>query len=148
MSRFINAGASDGFGAMAAVTLPIANKGKYDAAISQANARIVSAEADRRRIENAVRRDVEQAWLKLRTAALAHNLQATTHLPHAEITLQVTESGYTTGRVDLMALLDTVRELQMVHLEHVDSAAEIEVAWAELERAVGGPLPAAEVVHD
>ena len=60
----------------------------------------------------------------------------------------MTESGYTTGRVDLMALLDTVRELQMVHLEHVDSAAEIEVAWAELERAVGGPLPAAEVVHD
>ena len=148
VSRFINAGASDGFGAMAAVTLPIANKGKYDAAISQANARIVSAEADRRRIENVVRRDVEQAWLRLRTAALAHNLQATTHLPHAEITLQVTESGYTTGRVDLMALLDTVRELQMVHLEHVDSAAEIEVAWAELERAVGGPLPAAEVVHD
>jgi outer membrane protein TolC len=145
VSRFINAGDSDGFGAMAAVTLPIANKPKYDAAISEANARIVSAEADRRRVEDAIRRDVEQAWLRLRTAALSHDLQATTHLPHAEITLQVTESAYMTGRVDLMALLDTVRGLQMVHLEHVDSAAEIELEWADLERAVGGTMPATEV---
>ena len=145
VSRFINAGGSDGFGAMAAVTLPIANKPKYDAAISEANARIVSAEADRRRVDDAIRRDVEQAWLRLRTAALAHDLQATTHLPHAEITLQVTESAYMTGRVDLMALLDTVRGLQMVHLEHVDSAAEIELEWADLERAVGGTMPATEV---
>ncbi len=148
VSRFINAGGADGFGAMAIVTVPIANKPKYDAAISEASARIVSAEAERRRVEDAVRRDVEQAWLALRTAALEHDLQATTHLPHAEVTLQVTESAYATGRVDLLALLDTVRELLTVHLEHIDSAAAIEVAWADLERAVGGSLSPAEVFDD
>ena len=148
VSRFINAGGADGFGAMAVVTLPIANKPKYDAAISEAHARIAAAQADRRRIEDAIRRDVEQAWLRLRTAALSHGLQATTHLPHAEITLQVTESAYATGRVDLMTLLDTVGGLLTVHLEHVDSAAEIEQAWAELERAVGGAVPPTGVSND
>src|SRR5262245_27179813 len=91
VGRFINAGRSDGFGTMASVTVPIANKAKYDAGISEANARVASAEADRRRIEDAVRRDVEQSWLRVRTAKLRHDLQASTHLPQAEQAMQVTE---------------------------------------------------------
>jgi len=141
VGRFVNFDARDGFGAMASVTVPIANKGKYDAAVSQANARVDAAEADRRRIADAVRRDVEQAWLRVRTATLRHGLFVTTHLPQAEQAIQVTESAYAAGTVDLLALLDTLRGLEQVHLDHVDSAAEIEGAWADLERAVGGALP-------
>jgi len=55
----------------------------------------------------------------------------------------VTESAYAAGTVDLLALLDTLRGLEQVHLDHIDSATEIETAWADLERAVGGPLPEA-----
>src|SRR5262249_26348401 len=143
VGRFINAGRSDGFGTMASVTVPIANKAKYDAGISEANARVASAEADRRRIEDAVRRDVEQSWLRVRTAKLRHDLQASTHLPQAEQAMQVTESAYASGGVDLLALLDTLRAVEAVHLEHLDAGAEYEMAWADLERAVGEPLPIA-----
>jgi cobalt-zinc-cadmium efflux system outer membrane protein len=141
ISRFINAGASDGFGTMASVTVPIANKGKYDAGVSEANARLNVAVADQRRLEDGVRRDVEQAWLRLRTAALRHRLLANTHVPQAEQAIRVTEAAYAAGSVDLLALLDMLRALESVHVEHIDSAAELETAWADLERAVGGPLP-------
>src|SRR5262245_27486604 len=144
VGRFINAGASDGFGTMASMTIPIANKARYDAAISEANARIASSEADRRRIEDAVRRDVEQAWLRVRAAKLRHDLLVTTHVPQAEQAIQVTESAYAAGTVDLLALLDTLRALEAVHLEHIEAAAEYETAWADLERAVGEPLAQGE----
>ena len=143
VGRFFNFDARDGVGAIASMTLPIVNKQKYDAGVSQANARVATAEADRRRLADAVRRDVEQAWLRVRTAKLRHDLFVTTHLPQAEQAIQVTESAYVAGTVDLLALLDTLRGLEQVHLDHIDSAAEIETAWADLERAVGGPLPEA-----
>ncbi|MBY0280390.1 TolC family protein [Candidatus Binatia bacterium] len=43
VGRFVNYGASDGFGAMASVTLPFANLGKYDAGVAEARARLVGA---------------------------------------------------------------------------------------------------------
>ncbi len=141
VGRFVNYGARDGFGAMAAVTVPIANKPKYDAGVAEATARISSAEADRRRLEDGVRRDVAQAWLRVRTARLRHDLFASAHLPQAEQAMVVTEAAYAAGSVDLLSLLDTLRAVESVHLNHVDSAAEIEMAWADLERAVGAPLP-------
>src|SRR4030095_14555279 len=103
--RFINAGRSDGFGTMASMTLPIANKAKYDAGYSWANARINTAVADEPRLEDAVRRDVEQAWLRVRTAKLRHDLLVTTHLPQAEQAIRVTESAYAAGTVALLAPL-------------------------------------------
>jgi outer membrane protein, heavy metal efflux system len=147
VGRFINAGASDGFGTMASMTLPIANKAKYDAGVSEANARLNTAVADERRLADAVRRDVEQSWLRVRTAKLRHDLLVTTHLPQAEQAIQVTESAYAAGKVDLLALLDTLRALEAVHLEHIEAAAELESAWGDLERAVGEPLPAAAVAQ-
>ena len=109
---------------MASVTVPFAYEPKYDAGIAEATARIASAEADRRRLEDRVRRDVEQAWLRVRTAKLRHDLFASTHIPQAEQALTVTEAAYQSGGVDFLSLLDTLRAVERVHLEHVDSAAE------------------------
>jgi outer membrane protein TolC len=148
VGRFVNFEARDGVGAMASMTVPIVNKQKYDAGVSEANARVASAEADRRRLADAVRRDVEQAWLRVRTARLRHDLFVSTHLPQAEQAIQVTESAYAAGTVDLLALLDTLRGLEQVHLDHIDSATEIETAWADLERAVGAPLPEAGAAQE
>jgi outer membrane protein, heavy metal efflux system len=148
VGRFINAGRSDGFGTMASMTLPIANKAKYDAGVSEANARLNTAVADEHRLVDGVRRDVEQAWLRVRTAKLRHDLLVTTHLPQAEQAIQVTEASYASGRVDLLALLDMLRTLEAVHLEHVDAAAEFATAWADLERAVGEPLSAAAMAQE
>jgi cobalt-zinc-cadmium efflux system outer membrane protein len=141
VARFVNHDAPDGFGAMASVTLPILNRGRYEAAIAEANARLAATRADERHVEDRVRREVEQAYLSARTALLQHQLFAATHIPQAEQALRVTEGAYETGGAQFTELIDTLRGVQSVHLEHLAAAASFENAYAELERAVGRELP-------
>ncbi len=143
VGRFLNSGEPNGFGAMASMTVPLAWKGKYDAGVAEAKAKVLAAEADRRRTVDEIRRDVEQAYLRARTALVQHDLFGGTHVPHAEQALRVTEAAYVAGETDLGTMLETVRNVERVHLEHVTATADFEKAYADLERAVGAELPRA-----
>lgn len=140
VGRFINPGQRDGFGAMAAVSIPLAYKWKYDAGLAEARARLSSAQAELRRLQDRVQREVKQAHVRAQTALLQWKLFINTHIPQAEQSLRVAESAYQTGGVDWLALIDTARTLESVHVEHVQAAAEFEKAYADLERAVGQEL--------
>jgi outer membrane protein TolC len=144
VSRFLNEGQRDGFGAMVSVSIPIANRRKYDAAAAEARARLAAAEAARRRVADRVRLEVRQAWVRARTAAALHALAVGTHVPRAEQALRVAESGYEAGTVDFARLIESARAIEMVHLEHVEAAATFEKAFADLERAVGTTIPREE----
>jgi len=139
-SRFFNTGQHDGYGAMLAVSVPIVHKARYDAGVAEAEARLAAAQAERRRLEDRIRAEVTTAFLRLRTAGLQHELLATTHVPQAEQALHVTETAYESGSMDLLALLDSRRALEAVHLEHVQAGADLAKAAADLERAVGADL--------
>jgi outer membrane protein TolC len=128
VSRFRNTGASNGFGAMASMTLPLAWKSK-------------SVTAERRRAEDLVRRDVRQAFLRAKTAGILHALSTSTHLPHADQALRTAEAAYVAGTSDLTALLDTLRTVTQVQREHVEALATLARARADLERAIGSDLP-------
>lgn len=141
VSRFVNHDQPDGFGAMASVTLPFVQRGKVEAAVAEANARIAAARADRRALEDRIRRSIEDLLLRARTDVLQHDVFLDTHIPQAEQSLRVTEAAWVTGAVDLMAFLDTVRAIEQAHLEHVATQAEFETTWAEIERTVGRDLP-------
>jgi outer membrane protein TolC len=108
-SRFVNYGSRDGFGAFVSVTVPLVQKGRYDAAVSEAEARLAAARADRRRLEDGIRRDVTMAFLRARNALDRHALHVSTHIPQAEQALRVTEGGYQAGSVDFGTLTDTAR---------------------------------------
>ncbi|MCA1852250.1 MAG: TolC family protein, partial [Beggiatoa sp.] len=58
-----------------------------------------------------------------------------------EQTLQASQIGYQTGTLDFLSLIDSVRAIEQIHLEHLMAAANFELAWAALERAVGKELP-------
>lgn len=141
LGRFVNTDARDGFGAMVSMTLPIFNGAKYDAGIGEANARLRAAQAERQRVKDRVRREVEQAYLRAQTALLQYELFTKTHIPQAEQALRVTESGYQTGEVPFLDVIDTLRSIQSVHLDHVMAQAEFEKAYADLEQAAGVELP-------
>jgi outer membrane protein, heavy metal efflux system len=141
--RFINAHGGDGVGAMISLSIPIAYKYKYDAALAEADARLAAARTDRRRVEDALRRDVKQAFLRARTALEQYRLFTTTHIPQAEQALQATQMGYATGKTDFLSLIDSVRAIESVHVEHIQAAADFEKAYADLERAVGTTIPPA-----
>ncbi len=141
VGRFENAQGRDGFGAMASVTLPIAQPGKYDAGVSEAQARLSAQKAELRRAEDRIRREVAQAFVRAETALSQYELLTTTHVPQAEQALSVTESGYQTGAVDFLSLIDSLRQIEMVHTDHIEAQVEFERAYADLERAVGRELP-------
>lgn len=142
VARFQNPGARNGFGAIASISIPLAYKSKYDAGVAEASARLASAEAELRRLQDRVRREVTQAFVRARTALVQHDLFVTTHVPQSEQALRVTESAYQTGTVDFLTLIDSVRAIEAVHLEHIEAAGEFEKARADLERAVGSSLGA------
>ena len=141
VGRFLNPGQRDGFGAMAAVSIPLAYKWKYDAALDEARARLTAAQADLRRVQDRVRRDVQQAFLRAQSALLRRNLFVTTHIPQAEQSMRIAESGYESGSVDFLTLTDTARTLESLHVEHVNAEAELQKASADLDRAVGEEVP-------
>ena len=141
VGRFVNPGERDGFGAMASVTLPIFNRAKYGAAVEEARARLAMARSEERGAQDRIRREVEQAHLAARTALLQYDLFAGTHIPQAEQALRVTEGGYEAGAVPFTDMVDTLRSIQSVHLEHIAAQATFEKAYAELELAVGMELP-------
>jgi cobalt-zinc-cadmium efflux system outer membrane protein len=145
VSRFANYQNRDGFGAMASVSLPFAYKWKYDAEVDEARAGLAAAEAERRQVEDRVAREVRQAFLRARAALLQRELLITTHVPLAEQTLGASQIGYQTGKIDFLSLIDSLRAVESVHLEHVDAEAEFQKAFADLERAVGEPMEKGEM---
>jgi cobalt-zinc-cadmium efflux system outer membrane protein len=141
VGRFVNYQRNDGFGAMAQVNVPLVYGAKYDAAVSEAGAKLVAAEAELRRRQDRVRREVAQAYVRVRTAALQHDLARATHVPQAEQALHVTEAAYQAGTTDFVSLLDALRNIETIHLQHAAAMAELGKATADLERAIGGELP-------
>lgn len=141
VGRFVNYGQNDGFGAMASVTLPFVNGKKYDAGVAEAEARLSAARSDRRRLEDRARREVQQVFLKAKTALLQYELFVGTHIPQAEQALRVAQSAYETDQLGFLDLVDALRRIESVHLDHIEAQADFERAYAELERVVGTELP-------
>jgi outer membrane protein TolC len=141
VGRFVNYGQNDGFGAMASVTLPFVNLKKYGAGVAEADARLSAARSGRRGLEDRAQREVQQAFLKAKAALLQYQLFANTHVPQAEQTLRVAQSAYESNQLGFLDLVDTLRRIESVHLEHIAAQAEFERAYAELERVVGVELP-------
>src|SRR5262245_1700766 len=139
--RFVNFDRSDGFGALVSVTLPFVQWSKYEAMTAEARAKRGAVEAELRRWQDRIRREVAQAYTRASTAALQYRLAKSTHVPQAEQALRVSETAYEAGSVDFLSLLDSVRRIESVHIQHVEAGAELAMATADLERAIGGALP-------
>ena len=58
----------------------------------------------------------------------------------AQIAALIENVGKETGKLDFLSLIDSVRAIESAHLEHIEAAAAFEKAFADLERAVGGPV--------
>ena len=83
------------------------------------------------------------AEIKARAADSAKNLGDALSERYRGARLRVTEAAYVAGGTDLSSLLETARNAERVHLEHVGATADFERAYADLERAVGADLPRA-----
>jgi outer membrane protein TolC len=90
-----------------------------------------------------IRFEVSDAHRRVQTATRALHLVAEVAAPRAEQSLSSSLSGYSTGTVDVLGVLEAWRALQSVERSRLDALIARSMALADLERAVGGPLPKA-----
>ena len=124
VGRFVNFGAADGFGAMASVTVPFVYGSKYDAGISEARGALSRRRGRAAALAGPRAPRGRAGLLRVRTAPLPAR-------PGAAPTSRrrsrrcVSPRAPTSRALDFLSLLDTLRTIERVHLEHIDSAGRL-----------------------
>lgn len=88
--------------------------------------------------------DIEDHYNQYRIAADLVTLYRDELLPRAEQSLAATETGYLTGDMDFLSLLDSERLLLALRIALAERKAEVEIRIAELESIVGRELAGSE----
>jgi len=96
------------------------------------------AEAERLRAENEMAQAITQHVQDVRTAHEQLKVFETGLLKQAEQTLRVARVSFKEGAASLLDLLDSQRVYRQTLLEYVQARADLSIALARLERAVGG----------
>lgn len=96
------------------------------------------AEAERLRAQNEITQAITQHLQDVRTANEQLHVFETGLLKQAEQTLRVARVSFQQGAASLLDLLDSQRVYRQTVLEYVQARADLSIALARLERAVGG----------
>jgi len=121
------------------VMLPIW-QGKNKAEIKSAAANLDAAQASLTNMQNMTGLDLQMALTEAQSAWRQIDLYKNTIIPQAEQTYQAGVVSYTNGKVDFMAVLDSLNALRNVRLDYYKARVDYEKAAANLEKAVGKPL--------
>jgi cobalt-zinc-cadmium efflux system outer membrane protein len=121
------------------VMLPIW-QGKNKAEIKSATANLDAAQASLANMQNMSSLDLQMALTEAQSAWRQIDLYKNTVIPQAEQTYQAGVVSYTNGKVDFMAVLDSLNALRNVRLDYYKARVNYEKAAANLEKAVGKPL--------
>jgi outer membrane protein TolC len=129
-----------GLGGMVSISLPSATAAARERAAESAELE-ASEDAAARGALNDARGQVGQALARL--AGLERELAVLRDQarPAAERSVEVMGDAYLAGRSDLLPWIDALRMVLDVRMEEIEGAKEIAMAVAELEQAVGEPLP-------
>ncbi len=121
------------------INLPI-HRRRHDAAILEATEATISSREAYRSMVNQVEASIRAIGFRIQTLQEQILLFERTLLPQAEQVLRSTEDAYSTGRLGVLDLLDSERELLQVQMGLARLISDYMKALAELERAVGAPL--------
>jgi outer membrane protein TolC len=113
---------------------------KNKAEIKSAAANLKAAQASLTNMQNMTGLDLQMAMTEAQSAWRQINLYKNTVIPQAEQTYQAGVVSYTNGKVDFMAVLDSLNALRNVRLDYYKARIDYEKATANLEKAVGKPL--------
>jgi outer membrane protein, heavy metal efflux system len=124
------------------VSLPWLNRRKHDSEIkeAEATASVIRSEHDAQ--VNAAFLEIQQALIRARAAERSLRLYSDTLRPQAEAALKSASAAYQNDRTDFLNLIDSQNMLLDVETSYYKAAANFDARVAELERAIGAPLPA------
>lgn len=123
-----------------AVDIPIFNKNQGE--IASAVGERAQAERQREFLEATIRRDVALAYRRYRAAAEAVVLYATRILPASQSNLRSVRAAYGLGEFSTFDVISEQRRLIESQTGYNDAVRDYYDALADLERALGTPLPA------
>lgn len=135
-----NIGAAPSFGAMVGGTIPLFGVAKQGHLARAFDARADGAAADQAEMRAMIASEVAGAWHRAQAATRQMELLRAVALPKARESYEAAVAGYGTAAADLVDVLDARRALQSAELAIAEALVRREIALAELERAVGGPL--------
>lgn len=115
-------------------------RGQLDARVAEATAEIDATRARERVVETAIRLAVQDAYIRVQSAAQRAALLRTSLVPQSEQMLDVSRVAYQADRLDFLAVIDNQRVLLDVQLGYYEALGNLEQALADLERAVGTEL--------
>jgi outer membrane protein TolC len=123
------------------VTLPWLNRGRHDAEIAEANAMVAARRADYESRRAAIFTEIQESLVRARVAQRLVGLYGDTLRPQSKAVLKATIAAYQADRTDFLNLLDSQNTTLDVELNYIRAVSELETRLADLERAVGAPLP-------
>ncbi len=123
------------------VTLPWLNRGRHNAEIAEASALTTARKADYESRRAAVFAEIQESLVRARVAQRLVGLYGDTLRPQAQAVLKATVAAYQADRTDFLNLLDSQNTTLDVELDYIKAASELETRLADLELAVGAPLP-------
>jgi outer membrane protein TolC len=135
-----NIGAPPSAGAMVGVTIPVFGITRQGYRADAFEARAQGAAEDQKGMRAMIRFEVAGALVRVQTTTRRVELIETVVLPKARESFEASLAGYGSSTVDILSLLDARRSLQSASLALAEAQVEREIALAELERAVGGPV--------
>jgi cobalt-zinc-cadmium efflux system outer membrane protein len=136
-------GAPDGFGVMVGASVPLFGVTRHTRRAEAADLRAASAGNDVQAMRAMIRFEIADALRRLDTARRSLDLVLKVGAPRAKQSFSSSLSGYVTGTIDIVGVLEAWRALQSVERARLDALIARSMAEADLERAIGGPLPKA-----
>jgi outer membrane protein, heavy metal efflux system len=128
---------------MVSLTIPFSpwTKGKHDYEVEEALAEHQAARSQHDAMKNAALFEVRELFLKARAAEKSVTFYKDGLLPQAEQSFGAAVSGYQTGQVNFMTLLEAQRTIRDVRLGFYRALVEHEHSVVDLEKAAGTTLP-------
>ena len=126
------------------MNLPWLNRTRHDAEIAEATADRAVQDADARAVRAMVLQEIQVAYVRASSALQMTKLYADTLRPQAESTFKSAVAAYQTDRTDFLNLLESQNTYLDIEYDYYKAMSEYEMRLAELEQAIGAPLPRQE----
>jgi outer membrane protein, heavy metal efflux system len=130
----------NGYMAEFSMTLPWLNKRKHDSQIAEATAETSMRNAELESKRNAVRRELQEALIRVHSAQRLVELYRTTLQPQVDMALRSTTAAYQSDRTDFLNVVDSQNMALDVRSAYFRALADLDARLSELERATGAPL--------
>ena len=123
------------------MTLPGLNRGKHDAEIQEARSEVEALRSEyQNRIAQALQQ-IEETRLQALSAKRLVDLYKDTLHPQSQMTLRSASAAYQVDQTDFLDVLDSQNMTLEIDYAYFRALGEYEARLAELEEAVGVPLP-------